>query len=197
VPLLPAHGIRLVIFPSAWQSLTEVYHGSPVARGREPGVAFAAAFRAVWRRLPLGVRRALLRHWRSWPGRPYSRLQIQLSTFRMDAAEAYEADDGFTLRFHPRLDILCGLPGEEGASSESDVESTIAHELAHAYRRATLPDNDRWEEGATEREEVAARELSESWGFPQKPYRAADYRKKIKLEKAISRLRQSRGRKAP
>jgi hypothetical protein len=128
---------------------------SPRNRGC-PGMHFVQCFRAVWRALPLSVRRALLTYWKSQP----TRLQIR---FRDPALLKHGltgccADDGWTLTFHSCAD---SLPPKK-------VCADIAHEIGHAYRRAAGLVAWQIGVGAYEQEEVAVHQLCAEWGFPQK-----------------------------
>jgi hypothetical protein len=78
VPLLPRHGVHLQIFGRCLSDLEDLHAKMIKARKRAPGQNFARHFRHVWARLPLKVRRLLLRYWRS------GHVCVELSTFRLE-----------------------------------------------------------------------------------------------------------------
>jgi hypothetical protein len=125
----------------------------------------------------------MLSYWRTWPGR----LSIQLTFRRVEGALGSCADDGFTLRFLPVLDWPDLYPPDKAGA-------VIAHELAHAYRHAALPVEQLVSE-SVERCEVETRELAESWGFPQAPFRRRDYKEALALEAAIVAVRATAGQR--
>jgi hypothetical protein len=148
-----------------------------------PGQRFARFFRATWKRLPLAVRRKLLSYWRVWPvgslpkAKVSGRLTIVLTTFQLEDYMAHCADEGWTLRFRPVLEIL----------PQRKVMSLIAHELAHAYRHA----NGILEEDV-ETCEIETRQLAASWRFKQDPFRPSDYKQAIELERKVAALARTR-----
>jgi hypothetical protein len=77
IPLLRRHDVYLHVYPTVVSVLNDwyVHSKNPKDRRRKPGARFAERFLAVWRRLPLAVKRTLLKHRRDWP----SRLNIELN----------------------------------------------------------------------------------------------------------------------
>jgi hypothetical protein len=170
LPLLPAHGVFLIVGRPQESDHPEI-----------DGKAFARHFVAVWKRLPRSVRNKLLRYWRDWPpgaGRPAarvaSRLRIELSRLQNPNECAYCAHEGWTLRFQPYLNLLQAYK----------VEPIIAHELAHAYRHAAGQSEPLEDVVASECDTIR---IAMSWGFPQRPFRRADYRDQIKVANDIAR----------
>jgi hypothetical protein len=172
IPLLPRYGLPLTISAEALAlseklARAEAPDGSP---RRAAGEVFCRRFREVWRRLPLVVRRGILRFWRTWPdprrkpGHVSGRVRVELTSFRLDTDRgpltACVADDGWTLSFRPAcFDVP--LPEEEY------LLYTIAHELAHVYRHATrVVEIALWEDDVYDSEEREADALAASWGFP-------------------------------
>ncbi len=140
-------------------------------RVRSPGKRFARCFSKTWKRLPLAARHTLLKYWGRQPGR----LQIELSTFRLDGFGATCSDGGFTLRFQPWFEVF----------QSSQVEQFIAHELAHAFRYAsgTIKLFD------VETEEIETRKVVTDWGFRDEPYNPSDYREELEFQKRVEALR--------
>ena len=120
-PLLPRHGIRLL-----------VVHGD--------GERFARRFRETWKRLPLAVRRRLLKHWRektkelfvvSEYGRPAG-LHIELINDesylkRVDPGDVIAQCDLFGLSLTFEAKTMDAMP-------EGPAQALIAHELAHVLQ---------------------------------------------------------------
>jgi hypothetical protein len=176
VPILPRHGMYVKIYPTEHAKMAEMWAGRKNADGHtmQPGVTVAEFFLAAWKQIPIGARRAMLKYWRTWPGR----LQIRLTNDGMDEYNAMCAHEGFTLKFPPRIEIM---PPEHAAK-------TIAHELAHVYRYATIPLEKLRDEGV-ERCEVETRKLAESWGFHQDRYERKHYKEELKRERQLAALR--------
>jgi Zn-dependent peptidase ImmA (M78 family) len=64
----------------------------------------------------------------------------------------------------------------------SGLTSTIAHELAHVFRHATLP-TDRYEDTTTS--EIETNRIAKSWVFSQKPFSQRAYRKELAFEQML------------
>jgi hypothetical protein len=123
--LLPRHKVRLLYTVPA------------------DGQRFARLFREVWKRMPLGARRAILKHWKAgsrWH-RPDDGYGYPCEGFSLDAEETAEYSqgnsgaramaqvdrDGHQLRFlWPAI--------KDG--SDDQIRYCIAHELAHVYQFA-------------------------------------------------------------
>jgi Zn-dependent protease with chaperone function len=118
IPLLPRHKIYLPAF------------------GYGDDEKFARVFRDTWPRLPLHVRRVLLKHWRETKLHPDLRAPAieVLPDWSRPAGRKFNnvygmyADDGLhEIRFWaPAVDLM---PDEQ-------LSALIAHELAHVYARA-------------------------------------------------------------
>src|SRR5262249_31136833 len=123
---------------------------------------------------PLAVRRTLLRYWRQWPGR----FQIWFVAHPHGGLATCSAE-GYHLWFDPKWWVFPDSRPEQ-------AQAHIAHELAHAYRWATL--------GAQlfgepiEQSETETRRLNISWGFQDTPFNKADYKDAIKREQKIAAL---------
>jgi hypothetical protein len=109
IPILPKAGLFL---ESGWEG---------------DGRRFARLFAQTWRRLPLGVRRALRRHWRAQDDAPWI---VYHRAYYYGEAGNYGSCgyEGYRLWFDPSL--LDALP-------DAAVQYLVAHELAHAYQWAT------------------------------------------------------------
>lgn len=137
------------------------------------GRRFARLFQQVWRRLPLGVRRELLRHWRT--SRPYPRNSqngphwphIELVAGKSDFSRGNSRDamaqtcsSASSFAFDAR---------SMDAISDAAVEVVIAHELAHAIYfidcRQEHMANAPYDDWGFSQAEYDADELAESWGF--------------------------------
>ena len=121
VPLLPRHGVHLQISGTHLSELEDMHAKRIKGRKCAPGQNFARHFRYVWARLPLKVRRSLLRHWRR------GHVIVELSTFGLGDFEAICGNYGRSLRFRPY---------DDWSPRGRLVYATIAHELAHTYRFA-------------------------------------------------------------
>lgn len=136
-PLLPRHGVNLF---------------APNGGGER----FARLFRETWRRLPLFVRRRLLKHWRCglFPGHDFSPFVVLASDWpgRVRDAMGAAGDRGHRLCFWT-----------EGVADFPDelVMDLVAHELAHAYQWAC----DRRAEMDSFEAEDDANWTMECWGF--------------------------------
>lgn len=140
------------------------------------GNRFVAAFRRVWRAMPLAARRRLLKHWREnrpqWLPEGYPWPQIELiadkSNFsRGNSAEKATAqigDFGCTFAFDA---AFC-----DAAPNDCVIKSLVAHELAHSVLTAQGGEDYQRSCGTPETYEsapgeVAADEVAETWGFYQ------------------------------
>lgn len=141
--LLPRHGIFL-----------SAPHGG--------GERFARLFLETWRRLPLFVRRSVLRHWRTdvspaSPVGPAIELLAEWSTRvrgrGLGGAWGGARDHGHTLRFWAKI---------VAAFSDELVRDLIAHEVAHVYQWSVGWELD--EMNCVEVEEDANWML-DGWGF--------------------------------
>lgn len=103
------------------------------------GKRFASIFANTWRKLPLGVRRRLLKHWRAVKvpaGRPWPHIELIAgkSDFRRGNsgnARGQTGALGHTFAFKStKIDKM----------APHEVEWAIAHELAHAYLYAVEPE---------------------------------------------------------
>ena len=162
-PILPKHGIELIVNGDAYDLLQRTF------RIERPGQQTASVFRRTWLRLPLVVRRVLLKHWRL-SRRP---LYVFLTNREGDDYAGMCVDRGCTIFLHPVF-------SEASVKQIDELANTIAHELAHAYRIAVdAMVND------VETEERQVNALAESWGFPQRPFSRRAYRKALRRERQI------------
>jgi hypothetical protein len=131
---------------------------------------FARQFRAAWRRLPLWVRRDLLRHWRK------RRAQLEAALHR-NATELLEdvglavpqiqlerSWDGWrcgTIGQHaPHMDRMWFHTGAFRLMPHAVAVSVVAHELCHAWLHAVGEQFD-----FAEDEEAEVSERLPTWGF--------------------------------
>jgi len=179
-----------IVAGELWVKITPKYKGEmiealenwPHRHIYKPGVRFAGYFQKVWKRLPADVRTTLLTYWQQMPGR----LQIELSRFRLDEDKltACCADEGYTLRFQPWLDLH-----EEAATH------CIAHELAHAYHWAIGTGIKYWL-GDYEGGEKAVHRTCAKWGFPQtSPTKPPASVRKLEAEIKAHKARKGRTKK--
>ena len=139
----------------------DVYLFAPTFAGSD-GARFAGLFRDTWRRLPLWVRRSILKHWRTDPfPLPLFKPEIELVPdwegrvagrgLRGDMACVKAR--GHTMRFWTR--IVAAFPDEL-------VRDLIAHELAHVCQWSIGRDLLTMDNYETEEE---ADWWVERWGF--------------------------------
>jgi hypothetical protein len=116
--LLPRHGVELFA-PSGG------------------GERFAGLFKEVWRAIPIGPRRSILKHWRKGLfGRPAIELLDDWST------SEYRRTDGFREYVRSYAQVLnngvgCQIRFRRKAVAKMPddvVRAMIAHELAHCYQ---------------------------------------------------------------
>lgn len=159
VPILPHHRIAVDVFDEA------------------DGVRFAELFRQVWAKLPLSVRRGLLRHWRQGTG---------LLLFRA-------GDEGLAVHIELRPSLNGKAWGTHTADMgvftfacptwatmpDKSAMAVIAHELGHAWIAATgrseeFRDQQRHDYGdggdsyKNDPEEIEVRRIQAAWGFPDR-----------------------------
>jgi len=95
------------------------------------------------------------------------------------------SDAGYTLRFQWLLDLSASL-------TRPDTMNTIAHELAHVFRFATVGLSDMQDVKTCETE---TRKLAESWGFPQTPWKPTGaYKPILETEKSRKHYLKSKQR---
>ena len=126
------------------------------------GVRFARLWGETWRRLPLGVRRALLRHWRSPEAIRYGVLQPPLIELLEDWGVREDGDLGAVSRGGHQIrfaaDVVDAMP-------DDIVRDLIAHELAHVYQWAIGEDMTPDPEFGFLDIEECADEMVRDWGF--------------------------------
>jgi hypothetical protein len=152
--LLPRYGLCLTVSAEA----AALFARYPVLKEKDPALAFALLFRKVWRVLPLGVRRAILKHWEE-------RLpDVCLAEGRMDEGTgATCGNGGYSLYFRPYYGLLAvdGMPR---------MAYVIAHELAHVYQLTQKPEAmvaGALDAAIYEANEQEVDALAASWGFPK------------------------------
>lgn len=146
VPLLPCYGIALRMRADAI-AFFESY-------SQRIADDFAAQFIEVWNRLSPSVQSDLLSYWRT---SSYDAVQIEITESGFNGQFGYCSREGFTLRFNPKCLMNEGMR----------LLSSIAHEIAHAWRYAIGVASETEANEKSERETIA---VAESWGFPQTPY---------------------------
>ncbi len=154
------------------------------------GEEFAARFRAVWRKLPLAVRRRLKKHWRS------VRWECMPSEIRWPLIELWECE--LERGNSPSRAVGgCSWRGDkltfdgEFAAGQWPVvvESTIAHELAHVYLIARDGCEQHSQNCGTPatyykaKAEIEADQLAVAWGFWRPPRRRPRRRRRQKKQK--------------
>ncbi len=142
VALLPRHGMTMPAF------------------GYSDDERFARVFRATWKRLPLHVRRALLRHWRTPCSittllrQPVIEVLPFLSRVDDPCAVGVCRQEGYEFQF--RSDAVNAMPDDA-------LAVLIAHELCHGYFFSVQhPDRT-----GDEFEEDMVRETLGAWDFDE------------------------------
>ncbi len=116
--------------PVAWL-LPRHRVGLWAAYNRDDVPKFVAAWRAVWRRIPLGDRRTILRYWRTAEGDDFDQLraigtcpQISILRGRIGYVDAFATVGRYGSKINFKPEAVRDMATEV-------LETLIAHELAH------------------------------------------------------------------
>jgi len=159
-----------------------------------PVIDLASIIADVWRKLPLGVRRRLLKHWREHPQRPDAghwpaiTLEVDDGPQRNgNATNAGRAAVAGVDHFGVRLSFS---PAITACRYDIEVASTVAHELAHAYLIASGHESQTaelaaYDERGFSQGEYEADKLATAWGFYQPKPRGARRKKKPRKDRPV------------